>query len=78
MFDDWKSWFHFLLGIVVGFFRLLYSGFATVLFIIFILYQVFESESKQELLCDFAEFCYGFVVGVFFADCWWLISNLSI
>jgi hypothetical protein len=78
IFDDWKSWFHAIIGFVAGFSIWLSIPYSLLLSIIFICYQLLESDNISELFCDFAEFSIGFAVGVFASVVCWLNSNLNI
>jgi hypothetical protein len=78
IFDDWKSIFHFIVGFVAGFSIWFYLSFSALLSAIFICYQLIESESIQELLCDTAEFMCGFVLGCIVFHICRVVLNLNI
>jgi hypothetical protein len=78
IFDDWKSWFHAIIGFIAGFSIWLSIPYALLLFTIFIIYQLIESESIDELFSDFAEFSCGFALGCTVFCLCRLVLNLNI
>lgn len=59
IFDDWKSWLHFLAGLLCAF-----IPFLIILTLIFMGYQIREEEEQITKIGDFVEFLFGFTVGL--------------
>ena len=60
VFDDWKSWGHFVLGVVAA-----QLGIFSILVILaFVLYQNREKEKQKFKLGDYIEFLMGFSAGL--------------
>ncbi|RLG81357.1 MAG: hypothetical protein DRO40_09740 [Thermoprotei archaeon] len=69
LFDDFLSYIHFIGGIAYGlscyyvFIFDFYKWMAILLYLAYIMYEVFTSRSDSELLGDIIEFTFGFITG---------------
>jgi len=62
IFDDLKSIGHLLLGAITP----LFNGLGYIIFLIFLIYQIFEKEDVYHKLGDFIEYLIGFIISLLF------------
>jgi hypothetical protein len=78
MFDDWKSILHFFIGFAAGLVSLLHISLPAILTVVFLLYEVYESNTWLELFSDIGEFMLGLAAGSVILRFWIHDSNINI
>jgi len=68
LFDDWRSIFHFILGMIVPLISKVSLLLSVIVVSVYVIYQVLDEENAINTIGDIVEFMVGFMIGLLW---WW-------